>query len=640
MTDRRSEPDTAFDWLAALPEAVCVTDAQLDGPGPRIRYVNAAFERLVGCASDEVAGRRLGGFLGGKADAAVSPEMRAVLRAGRTWRVRAAIGHKAGGTLDVAWAISPVRDRAGTVTGYVGTVTEMPRADAAELRGDASLESFENAPFGIYNITPDGRFTWVNPAMARIYGCADAAEFLATFANTDAAFADPGNPYLPAYQHKASRDAFRGEMARFGRVTGFEALARRRDDTPFWSQEDARAVYADDGTLLGYEGFIQDISARKEAERQLRENAALLEMAGRVARFGGWAADLGAGVVHWSDVVADIHEMPRGASPPIDVTMAFIAESDRARIRAAFDLCATEGTPYDLEAELVTATGRRTWGRLAGEAVRDEGGEIVCVQGALQDISERKRVETELRRARDQARAADASKTQFLANISHELRTPLNAILGFSDLIRNATQPVSEVERHSEYADHIFESGSHLLELVNDLLDMARIDQGAYTLREEPVGLTEVVEASLKLVRHMARQKAIELTTDLPAGLPGIYADARALRQVVLNLLTNAIKFTPEGGRVSVIARNEADELRLDVADTGVGIPPGDIERVLRPFERVEKHLSHDRRGGTGLGLGISRSLVEMHDGELTLRSTPDVGTVARIHLPKARLVP
>jgi len=640
MTDRRSEPDTAFDWLAALPEAVCVTDAQLDGPGPRIRYVNPAFERLFGDAADEVAGRRLRGFLGGEADAAVSPEMRAVLRAGRTWRVCAAIGHKDGGILDVAWAISPVCDRAGTITGYVGTVTEAPRPAAPEPRGDASLESFENAPFGIYNTTPDGRFTWVNPAMAHIYGCADPAEFLSTFANTDVAFADPGNPYLPAYKHKASREAFLAEMASSGRVSGFEALARRKDDTAFWSQEDARAVHADNGTLVGYEGFIQDITARKEAERQLRENAALLEMAGRVARFGGWAADLGAGVVHWSDVVADIHGMPRGSSPPIDVTMAFIAESDRARIRAAFDLCATEGTPYDLEAELVTATGRRTWVRLAGEAVRDEGGEIVCVQGALQDISERKRVETELRRARDQARAADASKTQFLANISHELRTPLNAILGFSDLIRNATQPVGEAERHSEYADHIFESGSHLLELVNDLLDMARIDQGAYTLCEEPVGLPEVVEASLKLVQHMARQKAIELTTDLPAGLPGIYADARALRQVVLNLLTNAIKFTPEGGRVSVIARNEAHELRLDVADTGVGIPSRDIERVLRPFERVEKHLSHDRRGGTGLGLGISRSLVEMHDGELTLRSTPDVGTVARVHLPKARLIP
>ncbi len=639
MTDRQSESDTPADWLAALPGAVCVTDAQLDPPGPRIRYVNAAFERLLGYAAGEVVGERLGRLLGQETDAAPFRDMCDTLRAGRTWHVRTANAGKGGRALDVAWAISPVCDPAGAMTGYVAVVEEVPRPAPRAPWAAATLESFENAPFGIYHTTPSGRFTWVNPAMARIYGCADPAEFRATFANTDAAFADPGNPYMPAYKDKATREAFLAEMARSGRVRGFEALARRKDDTLFWSQEDARAVYADDGTLLGYEGFIQDITARKEAERQLRENAALLEMAGRVARFGGWAADLGAGVVHWSDVVADIHEMPRGSSPPIDVTMAFIAESDRARIRRAFDICATEGTPYDLEAELVTARGKCIWVRLVGEAVRDESGKIVRVQGALQDISERKRVETELRRARDQARAADASKTHFLANISHELRTPLNAILGFSDLIRNTRDPAAEAERHGEYADYIFDSGSHLLELVNDLLDMARIDQGAYTLREEPVVLREVVEASLKLVRHMARQKAIELVTDIPEDLPSVYADARALRQVMLNLLTNAIKFTPDAGRVTVAARHEAHELRLDVADTGVGIPPDDIERVLRPFERVETHLSHDRQSGTGLGLGISRSLIEMHDGELSLSSTPDVGTVARVHLPETRLM-
>ena len=758
MTDRRSDPETYAHWLAALPAAVCVTDAELDGPGPQIRYVNAAFAALLGFPAAELVGARAAMLRG---DSGLDPEMRARLLAGETWRGRMVNRCRDGSTVRVTWTVSPVHDRAGCVTGYAAVQTD----PAGEPERDACAETFENAPFGIYTTTPEGRFVRVNPAMARLYGCADRAEFLATFANTEAAFADPGRPDLPAYLDKASRDAFVDEMTRTGRVAGLEVRARRKDGSVFWSQEDARAIHDARGDLVGYEGFIQDITARKtsevqlaeanrrlrqiaeiagiggweyepetgalswdpeirrivevppdytpsyaralsfyppaaqaqlsaaveraladgesfdlelpvvtasgreiwarlmgqpatgrdgrvnrltgvfqditghkEAERQLRENAALLEMAGRVARFGGWAADLETGYVHWSDVVADIHEMPRGATPPIEVSHAFIAESDRARIRAAYEACARWGTPYDAEARLVTATGRTLWVRLAGEAVRDEHGRVVRVQGALQDISERKAVETELRLARDQARAADASKTQFLANISHELRTPLNAILGFSDLIRREPA-TADPDRQAEYAGYIHESGSHLLELVNDLLDMARIDQGAYTLRAEPVALGEIVTASLKLVRQMAQEKGIAVNPDMPEDLPVVYGDARALRQVVLNLLTNAIKFTPEGGRVDLRAREVDGYLRLDVADTGVGIPQADLERVLRPFERGERHLSHDRQGGTGLGLGISRSFVEMHGGELTLDSAPNAGTTATIHLPPDRLM-
>ena len=763
MTDRPSETQRQADWLAALPMAVCVTDAELDWPGPRIRYVNAAFEALFGYAAAELVGATPRVLQGAATNRDVFYDLKPTLRAGRTWRGRTVNYRNDGTPVRVSWSISPILDADGAVDGFISVQDDIQRAVYREDRHDENTALFENAPFGIYNTTLDGRFTRVNAAMARIFGCDSPEDFLATFSNTDAAFREPGHPYIPAYMDKASREAFQREMAEHGRVSGLECLARRKDGTSFWSQEDARLLYDREGSCVGYEGFIQDITARKageaqlaeanrrlrqiaqiagiggweldlrngvlhwdsevrrifevsdafvptyeraidfyapeaqptiraaveaaartgepydlelpivtatgrrlwgramgqadrddsgeivkltgvfqdvtsrkEAERKLRENAQLLEMAGRVARFGGWAVDLADGYVRWSDVVADIHEMPRSAMPPLEITMAFVAEWDRERMQRAFDACAEHGTPYDEEVQIVTATGALVWVRAAGEAVRDDRGHVVRVQGALQDITERKRVETELREARDQARAADASKTQFLANISHELRTPLNAILGFADLIRNAPGK-ADARPHAEYAEYIFDSGSHLLDLVNDLLDMARIDRGAYHLHEEAVDPRDVVEAALKLVRQMAREKAIALHTDIAGDVRGIQADNRAMRQIVLNLVTNAIKFTPEGGRVDVRVDLQDGQPRIDVSDTGVGIPADAIERVLKPFERVAPHLSHDRQSGTGLGLGITNSLVEMHGGRLNLRSTPNVGTTVEIHLPAER---
>jgi PAS domain S-box-containing protein len=728
--------------------------------------VNAAFEALFGYAAAELVGDTPRLLQGAETNRAVFGDLKPTLRAGRTWRGRTVNYRKDGTPVRVSWSISPIFDARGAIDGFISVQDDVQRGVERADRRDENTALFENAPFGIYNTTVDGRFTRVNPAMARIYGCDGPADFLTTFSNTDAAFREPGHPYIPAYMDKASREAFEREMAEHGRVTGLECLARRKDHTPFWSQEDARPLRDGDGTLLGYEGFIQDISvrkqgearladanrrlrqvaqiagiggweldlrtnelwwddevrrifevsddfvptyaraldfyapeaqprireaveaaatrgepfdlelpvvtasgrrlwsrsmgqadvdaagdvvrltgvfqdvtARKEAERKLRENAQLLEMAGRLARFGGWAVDLDEGAVRWSDVVADIHEMPREAKPPVDITMAFVADGDRDRLQRAFDACVARGTPYDEEVQLVTATGGLVWVRAAGEAVRDDRGRVVRVQGALQDITERKRVESELRLARDQARAADASKTQFLANISHELRTPLNAILGFADLIRKSPGN-ADARTQAQYAEYIADSGGHLLELVNDLLDMARIDQGAYHLNDETVDPREVVEATLKLVRDMASKKSITLTTDISREIRAIHADMRAMRQILLNLVTNAIKFTPAGGQVAIRARIADGQFRLEVADTGVGIPADALERVLKPFERVERHLSHDRQGGTGLGLGITRSLVEMHGGHLTLDSEPDVGTTVEVHLPAERLLP
>jgi two-component system cell cycle sensor histidine kinase PleC len=234
------------------------------------------------------------------------------------------------------------------------------------------------------------------------------------------------------------------------------------------------------------------------------------------------------------------------------------------------------------------------------------------------------------------AEAASQAKSDFLANMSHELRTPLNAINGFSEIMAAEMYgPVGDA-RYRDYARDILNSGQHLLALINDILDMAKIEAGKLTLRFEPVCLEEIAEDALRLVRNRADSAGLSLVLDF-VDLPDVEADHRAIKQVLLNLLSNAIKFTPRGGKITIRAELRDDPLgervRVGVQDTGIGISPQDLERLARPFEQVESQHSKTTQG-TGLGLALTKSLVEMHGGLLDLKSAPGQGTLVSFALP------
>ncbi|MFZ5670985.1 MAG: ATP-binding protein [Pseudomonadota bacterium] len=238
------------------------------------------------------------------------------------------------------------------------------------------------------------------------------------------------------------------------------------------------------------------------------------------------------------------------------------------------------------------------------------------------------------------AEAANKAKSEFLANMSHELRTPLNAVNGFSEImIAEMYGPLGDA-RYKEYATDIHNSGQHLLALINDILDMSKIEAGKMNLKFEPLNLEEVTEDAVRLVRNRAEAAGLELTVDFPF-LPEIEADYRAVKQVLLNLLSNAIKFTPRGGRVTVRAEVRHDALgeraRVSVSDTGIGISKDDLSRLARPFEQVESQHSKTTQG-TGLGLALTKSLVELHEGALEMESTPGEGTTVSFTLPIRRL--
>jgi signal transduction histidine kinase len=235
-----------------------------------------------------------------------------------------------------------------------------------------------------------------------------------------------------------------------------------------------------------------------------------------------------------------------------------------------------------------------------------------------------------------QAQASDRAKTKFLANMSHELRTPLNAIIGFSEVIKlNDQQPK---ERYPEYAQYIHDAAIHLLDLINGILDLARIEAGKVELEEEAVSISDLIHSVVTTLRPIADKKLVTIECRKRRTDALIRVDQTKFKQVLLNLLSNAVKFTqPRGSVVIDCSRDAVGDLVISVKDTGVGIPPEQLQKVLEPFEQVEDHLTR-RNEGTGLGLPIAKALIELHGGQLVLDSQLNVGTTAALHLPRDRI--
>lgn len=252
---------------------------------------------------------------------------------------------------------------------------------------------------------------------------------------------------------------------------------------------------------------------------------------------------------------------------------------------------------------------------------------------------ERRRAEQGLKQATEAAELANRAKTKFLANMSHELRTPLNAIIGFSEIMRDGMFGPLGNERYREYALDIHDSGRHLLNVIDDILDISKIEAGRYVIEEQEVDLAAVLHWSAEMMRARTMDKGQKVELHLPDRMPCISADQRAMRQIMLNLLSNAAKFTPSDGRIDiVVGMTDAGDLTVAVRDTGIGIPADKLNEVMEPFGQVDDTNAR-QHGGTGLGLPITKSLIEMHGGEFRLESTVGIGTTGTMKLPASRLI-
>jgi signal transduction histidine kinase len=269
------------------------------------------------------------------------------------------------------------------------------------------------------------------------------------------------------------------------------------------------------------------------------------------------------------------------------------------------------------------------WEQVREQRLADGGISLVIL-----DITAEKEREAILQQAKVGAETANRAKTQFLANVSHELRTPLNAIIGFSEIVQMQLFGPNAMQRYAGYAKDISDSARHLLAVINDILDMSKIEAGRYELEKQETSVSELTEACLKIVRGRANEGRVGVVRDVAEGLPTVVVDPRAMKQILLNLLSNAIKFTPEGGKLTLSAGMADDGgLTIRVSDTGIGISPEELARVCEPFHQADASLAR-KHEGTGLGLSISRRLIEMHGGRLTIESAVGKGTTVGVWLP------
>ena len=248
-------------------------------------------------------------------------------------------------------------------------------------------------------------------------------------------------------------------------------------------------------------------------------------------------------------------------------------------------------------------------------------------------------ITSQLHAAKEAADAASRTKSEFLANMSHELRTPLNAIMGFSEIIQNEMFGHIDIPQYVEYARDIYGSGAHLLDIINDILDLSKVEAGKFELIEEHVAIEEVVFAVCNIVKGKADEKNLHIAPRLPGVMPKLHADKRALKQMMLNLLSNAVKFTPKDGEVSISASVAPDgAVELSVSDSGIGIAPQDMDKVLAPFGQVDSALAREHEG-TGLGVPLVKAMIELHGGTLDIDSAPGEGSTVTLRFPPDRSI-
>lgn len=518
------------------------------------------------------------------------------------------------------------RDESGAPIRMIGTVHDITGRKEAETEFSTILQTTAD---GYWMVSPqDGRLLDVNQAYCEMSGY--TREELLSMRIHDLEAVETQED---TRRHIA--DVLEGRNARF------DTVHRRKDGSLFHLEISAKFIQTRGGVIVA---MLRDITARKQQEAELRrhrehleelveERAQMLQEAQRIAHLGNWKWDVASGVISWSEEIYRIFGYAPGEfEPTYERFMATVHPEDVERIKQSEQEAFAKGEHHSIDHRIVLPSGEIRW--VHEEAVSNVGadGKPVSLTGTVQDITQRKQIEDALVKAKELAERANKGKSEFLSRMSHELRTPMNAILGFAQVLE--IEPLTAEQQ--DFVTEISQAGHHLLELINELLDLSRIEAGRFNLVIKPVSLSIVSEQAIQLVTPLLQQKDIALRNKCGTDI-SLLADSTRLKQVLVNLLSNAAKYNRDGGSIRIECEQQGEMLRIKVSDSGIGIPAEKQPQLFTPFERLGAEFT--AVDGTGIGLALSRHMVELMGGQIGVESQPGQGSTFWFDLPLAASV-
>lgn len=512
--------------------------------------------------------------------------------------------------------LAPLRPPAGELWGYV-LVTRRIDLEEALLEGERRYRQIvETTHEGIWIIDPESRTTFVNAQMARMLGY--SPEEMLGMSMYD--FIGPG------WRAVAARNV---ERRRHGIEEQHDFTFLRKDGTDLHALLDTNPLFDEAGRYAGSLAMVSDITARKKMEQQLEE-------AQRLAQLGSWEWDLASDHITWS---AELYRIYGLTPETFGGTYAdFLARNhpdDRQRVDALIREGLETHRPMAYEHRILRPDGAIRLLRSRNQVQLGADGQVVRMFGICQDVTET--VETEREMARraaelEKARAIDRMKNAFVSSVSHELRTPLSSIIGYAEFLEDELAgTLNEAQRG--YVQQLQAGARRLQNLVDDLLDFSRLEAGTFRLKRRPASLRAKIQEVTGSLWPLARERLLELKAETGEDPLDLEMDPDRVGQVLLNLINNALKFTPAGGSVSVTAHRAADEVRVEVRDTGIGIAPEHQSKLFERFFQVDDGLTR-RQGGAGLGLAISKAIIEAHGGRIGVNSQQGEGSTFWFTLP------
>lgn len=617
--------------LAHSPSAIAVRD--LDG---KYIVVNNAYEKAFGRAREDIVGRFAADILPENFARMTQKLDREIRETGIPLVHEHPVPFASGEGMFLSVRF-PVHESNGEIVGIgsIGTdVTEMHKVrESLRIQQDRYERATEAANVGVWEWNLLTGEMYVAPNLERLLGCSEDEHishiddwYRRLEPGQEEVIKEKVNEYLAGRRHDED-------------LTTYSVMMPSGDVR--WFETRSQPIIEENGKVMRLIGADTEITSRRQIELHVQEREALLNTILENLPVGILIKDsdfrfesANKTYIDWYGV--DFEKL-RGKR--FEETSGFQVDNDYTLVKDQELAALQENGIVERLSTRNFADGRPHVVRITKFPIHDADGNITKIGSVSVDLTEQIRIQEELEATNQRLDAANKAKSEFLAHMSHELRTPLNSVIGFSEMMRTETLGELGNQTYKEYSDHIHSSASHLLDVINDILDISKIEAGELEIDESEIDLKDLVREVMTLASQRTPGKLLSVSSDVASAVPMLLGDARMIKQVLVNLLSNALKFTPDGGSVVVAAKCDPDRrVLLSVRDTGIGIAEQDIPRALQPFEQVRQsaRLSH---GGTGLGLSLSKKLVELHGAELFIKSEIGKGTTVTVMFPTNRTI-